>query len=406
MSLRQAFKMSLQSIFSNKVRAFLTMLGIIIGVAAVMIMVSVVQGGNQEMREYYESQGVNKINVFASTYRGNLDITQELYDYCLTMPELVMGVTPSSTTWGTVRYQTVNCDNNEDMGSPQIYLGSDQFSICNSYEIEKGRDLSYLDIQKYQKVVVLGSKLADYMFQAQNPVGKTISIGGVNFEVVGVYKAKGGDAGGSYEWMYNYSNYMAVVPYTANRYMSDKSWATEFTVKARNSAATTEAITRIGGFLAGVVPQNQGDYQVYTEDTWREESESQNQMMSMILGGIAGISLLVGGIGIMNIMLVTVTERTREIGIRKAIGGSRKSIILQFLIESSVLCGTGGVFGVILGYLGTVIAGKLILDMVLLPSLPLGLGAMAFSVILGVGFGMYPAIKASGLQPVDALRAD
>jgi len=404
-SLRQAFKMSLQSIFSNKVRAFLTMLGIIIGVAAVMVMVSVVQGGNQEMREYYESQGVNKINVFAYTYRGNLDITQELYDYCLTMPELVMGVTPSSTTWGTVRYQTVNCDNNQDMGSPQIYLGSDQFSICNSFEIGKGRDLSYLDIQKCQKVVVLGSKLAEYMFQAQNPIGKTISIGGVNFEVVGVYKAKG-SSGGTYSDMYNWINYMAVIPYTDNRYMREKAWATEFTVKARNSAATTEAITRIGGFLAGVVPQDQGDYQVYTEDTYREESESQNQMMSMILGGIAGISLLVGGIGIMNIMLVTVTERTREIGIRKAIGGSRRSIILQFLIESSVLCGTGGIFGVILGYLGTVIAGKLILDMVLLPSLPLSLGAMAFSVILGVGFGMYPAIKASGLQPVDALRAD
>lgn len=108
----------------------------------------------------------------------------------------------------------------------------------------------------------------------------------------------------------------------------------------------------------------------------------------------------------MSIMLVTVTERTREIGIRKAIGGSRRSIIVQFLIEASVLCGVGGLFGVVLGYLGTLIAGKLILQTVLLPSVPMTIGAVAFSVILGVGFGMYPAVKASGLQPVDALRAD
>ena len=129
-------------------------------------------------------------------------------------------------------------------------------------------------------------------------------------------------------------------------------------------------------------------------------------MMSLILGGIAGISLLVGGIGIMNIMLVTVTERTREIGIRKAIGGSRRSIIIQFLIEASVLCGVGGLFGVVLGYLGTLVAGKLILKTVLLPSVPMTIGAVAFSVVLGIGFGMYPAVKASGLQPVDALRAE
>ena len=128
--------------------------------------------------------------------------------------------------------------------------------------------------------------------------------------------------------------------------------------------------------------------------------------MSLIVGGIAGISLLVGGIGIMNIMLVTVTERTREIGIRKAIGGSRKSIIMQFLIETAVVCCCGGFIGVVLGYLGTVVVGKLLLDMFLLPSVGMTIGAVGFSVVLGIIFGMYPAVKASGLQPVEALRAD
>ena len=129
-------------------------------------------------------------------------------------------------------------------------------------------------------------------------------------------------------------------------------------------------------------------------------------MQSLVLGAIAGISLLVGGIGIMNIMLVTVTERTREIGIRKAIGAERRSIVIQFLIEAAVICGIGGIIGIALGCIGTLIAGKFMLDMILWPSAFITIGAFAFSVILGILFGLYPAIKASGLQPVDALRAD
>ncbi len=405
MNLLQSFKMSMQSITSNKVRSFLTMLGIIIGVAAVMIMVSVVQGQNREMKEYYEAQGTNKIDVYAYQYNG-LDITEDLYQYCLSMPDLVLGVTPNGRSWGTVKYLTTNCDNNEELGSPNVYLGSDQFSICNNYTVGKGRDLAYLDIKKVNKVAVIGSKLREYLFQAQDPIGKKITIGGEEFEVVGCYAPVGGDGGGSYSDAYNWLNYMLVIPYTANRYLDNYSISSEFTVKAKNAQARTEAITRITGFLAGAIPSGAGDYQVYSRDTWQEESEQANTMMSLVLGGIAGISLLVGGIGIMNIMLVTVTERTREIGIRKAIGGSRRSIILQFLIEASVLCGAGGLLGVILGYLGTLIAGKLILQTILLPSIPLTIGAVAFSVVLGVGFGLYPAIKASGLQPVDALRAD
>ena len=401
MNLKQSFKMSMQSVLSNKVRSFLTMLGIIIGVAAVIIMVSVVQGGNRATKEYYEAQGTNKINVNAYKYSGK-SITQDLYDYCLSLPEFVAGVTPSSSYWGTVKYKTTNCDNQPDFGSPQVYLGSDQFSICNNFTIAKGRDISYLDVKRYNQVVVLGSELCNYLFQAKNPIGETITIGGNNFEVVGVYEAKMPNG----ETWDRYMDYMAVVPYSMNRLLNRNSDMSNFVVKANSASATTEAITRITGFLAGAIPQGTGDYWVQSDNSWMQESEKQNKMMSLILGGIAGISLLVGGIGIMNIMLVTVTERTREIGIRKAIGGSRRSIIIQFLIEASVLCGVGGLFGVVLGYLGTLVAGKLILKTVLLPSVPMTIGAVAFSVVLGIGFGMYPAVKASGLQPVDALRAE
>lgn len=145
---------------------------------------------------------------------------------------------------------------------------------------------------------------------------------------------------------------------------------------------------------------------LYSNDQWAEDSNKQNKMMSLVLGGIAGISLLVGSIGIMNIMLVTVSERTREIGIRKAIGAPRASILTQFLVESAVVCGAGGVFGILLGVLGSLIAGKALLKMTLIPDMLLMAGAFAFSVVLGIAFGMYPAAKASKMLPIEALRSE
>ena len=142
------------------------------------------------------------------------------------------------------------------------------------------------------------------------------------------------------------------------------------------------------------------------EGYWQDYQNQQLTMISLVLGGIAAISLLVGGIGIMNIMLVTVTERTREIGIRKAIGAERRSIITQFLIEAAMICGIGGIFGIIVGYLGTMIVGKLSFETILIPSAGITVGAFFISVALGILFGMYPAIKASALQPVEALRAE
>ena len=149
-----------------------------------------------------------------------------------------------------------------------------------------------------------------------------------------------------------------------------------------------------------------GNFSVYSNNQFLDESKEQNKMMSLVLGGIAGISLLVGGIGIMNIMLVTVSERPREIGVRRAIGAPRASIMAQFLVEAAVVCGVGGVIGTGLGVLGSLIAGKLLLKMLLFPDTGLAVGAFLFSVLLGIGFGLYPAAKASGLTPVEALRSE
>ena len=400
MGIRQGFKMALKSIFANKVRSILTMLGIIIGVAAVMTLVSVVQGQNQQIRKYYESMGTNKIDVYAYSWTGK-DITQGLYDYCLGLDEYVLGVTPNSSYWGDIKYKATSTSSNQELGTASIYLGSDQYSLCNNYEIERGRDISFLDVRSYNQVIVIGAELKDYLFQYRDPIGQRVTIDGNSFTVIGVYKRK--DMGD--EWSTAYHNYLAVTPYTMARIFGN-SYSSDFTVKAKSSAATTEAITRLQNYLSGEIGENDGYYHVYSQNEWMEQSDEQNKIMSLVLGGIAGISLLVGGIGIMNIMLVTVRERTREIGIRKAIGGARKSILAQFLIESAVICGVGGVFGIIVGFLGTLVAGKLILKFTLFPSTYMSLFAFLFSVVLGIGFGMYPAIKASGLQPVEALRAE
>ena len=400
MNVGQSFKMAIKSIWGKKARSALTMLGIIIDVAAVVIMVSLIQGMNRKTMERFESMGDNKIEVYASKWWGGNDISDQLYDYCLSLSDLVVGVTPQGYYYpqNGIKYGT-NSTSNMEYGSPQIYLGSDQYSLCNNFTIEKGRDIAYLDVENYNQVIVLGARVAEFLFPYRDPVGEIVNIDGHKFEVIGVYAAKDPDS----QWS---MDNMAVVPSSMNRLLNKRTSFDSFIVKAVSKEATTEAITLLDGFLSGLIDSFSGYYSVYSQNQWMESDQSYTNMLSLVVGGIAGISLLVGGIGIMNIMLVTVTERTREIGIRMAIGASRASIILQFLIEAAVICAVGGVFGLVVSALGTVVAGKLLLDTVLMPSMGMTIGAIAFSVVLGIVFGLYPAMKASSLQPVEALRGE
>ena len=400
MNLVQSFKMAVKSIWGKKARSALTMLGIIIGVAAVVIMVSLIQGMNKKTLERFESMGDNRIDIYASKWWGTNDISDKLYDYCLSLSDLVVGVTPQSTYYAQngIKYGT-NSTSNMEYGSPQIYLGSDQYSLCANFTVEKGRDISYLDVENYNQVIVLGARVAEFLFPYRDPIGEIVSIDGHKFEVIGVYEAKDPDS----QWS---MDNMAVVPSSMNRLLNKRTSFDSFSVKAVSKEATTEAITMLDSFLSGLIDSYSGYYSVSSQNQWMESDQSYTDMLSLVVGGIAGISLLVGGIGIMNIMLVTVTERTREIGIRMAIGASRSSIILQFLIEAAVICAVGGVLGLVVSALGTVVAGKLLLDSVLMPSAGMTIGAIAFSVVLGIVFGLYPAMKASSLQPVEALRGE
>ena len=401
MNLLQAFKMAFKSIAMKKARSFLTMLGIIIGVASVVIMVSVIIGQNKKQMEYWEKQGDNKINVQAMKW--DMDVSQELYDYCLGLTDLVDGVTPNIQIWNqmTIRYGTNSMSTQGEDWSKNlnVVLGNDKYALCNNYVLSRGRDLSYLDVEKTNNVCVLGGNTAKNLFNFVDPVGKMVTINNTPFLVVGVYETK--NVNNWPEW-----DNIVLLPYTFNRTLNNNQTIDSYVVKAKNASATTEAVTRLKGFLAGLIGQQNGYYNVQNNDQYQDTVNAQLAMQAAVLGGIAGISLLVGGIGIMNIMLVTVTERTREIGIRKAIGAERRSIIAQFLIEAAVICSIGGIIGILLGYLGTLVAGKLLLQMILLPNTVITVGAFIFSVVLGIIFGMYPAIKASGLQPVEALRAD
>ena len=418
MNLWQAFKMAFKSISMKKTRSFLTMLGIIIGVASVVIMVSVVQGQNRQTMEMFEKLGDNKITVQAyGYYDTNNETSQKLYDYCLTMSDLVEGITPdveinetATVQYGakTIRINDWNNGNYDWQTAMHIKLGSDQYGVCNNYTLAGGREMSYLDVEKTNAVCVLGAGAKEALFDFTDPVGEYITINGQPFKVVGYYEAV--DLEG-----WNELDNIIVLPYTFNRSMNNNYNIDSYVVKAKSAPATVEAMTKLDAFLNGLFPMNadgnrdNGSFYVNSNNSSAEQVQSQSNMQSLVLGAIAGISLLVGGIGIMNIMLVTVTERTREIGIRKAIGAERKSIIAQFLIEAAMICSIGGLIGIAIGYVGTMVAGKLLLSTttdVLLPSPIITLGAFLFSVALGVIFGMYPAVKASGLQPVVALRAE
>ena len=399
MNLTQAFKIAVKSIAAKKARSALTMLGVIIGLAAVIILVSYAQGQNQQMRAYYESLGTNTVNV---DVWASKDVTKALRDYCLDdLGEYIVGITPNLQMYNqtVVKYgfKTLDSYNTPWEESPQVVMGNQDYALCNNFTIARGRNISQLDIENYGQVCILGSKMASSLFNYVDPLGKDITINGIPFTVIGVFEEK------DPQNMSGMDRYI-LTPYTASRVLNKNMDIKAFVAKAKDSASTNKAVGLIQSYLDSALGQGNGN--AYTLNQFQESMEEQDKMQQRFLGGIAAISLAVGGIGIMNIMLVTVTERTREIGIRKAIGAERKSIIAQFLIEACMICGIGGIFGIAAGYIGTLIVGKASFNLILLPSPGITVGAFLISVALGIGFGLYPAIKASGLQPVEALRAE
>ena len=345
MSIFQAVKMSLKSISSNRMRSFLTMLGIIIGVAAVIIMVSLVQSSTAQIKAQMESMGTNMISVML-TGRGsvrNLSMNdmQKLVD---DNTDYFLSVAPVLNGNPTIKAGTEN-DVTSLIGTNQHY------SSINNAEVEFGRNITERDCLNRSKIVVIGKYIQNRFFPGENPIGKEMKISGQVFTVVGVLKAKTTTIAQSSQ------DDRIMIPYTTAQRLLRNTAIRSYSFQAANAEVAEKASQKLEELLLKLLGDTNA-YRVMNQAEMLESVQSITGTMSLMLGGIAGISLLVGGIGIMNIMLVSVTERTREIGIRKAIGARRSSIMTQFLIESIVITLLGGALGILFGIAGTSAIGK------------------------------------------------
>ena len=383
----QTWKMAFASIFSNKMRSFLTMLGIIIGVLAVTLLVSVVQGATGQVTSQIASMGSNLLTVSVTDTRVNLYITMDDLD-ALQGKEGVALTAPIVTTNAEV------AGNGESQTASVQGVTPNYFSITD-LNVQTGRLLGQTDIDNRTDVALIGTDLAETLFDTSDVVGQTMTIGERTFTIVGLLEEQGSSLTGS-------QDERVLIPFTTAQRMTQNTQITAFYASAESSDTVTQAQNALNRFMYAALG-DEDSYTIYNQSALLEAMDEVLGTMSLLLGGIAGISLLVGGIGIMNIMLVSVTERTREIGIRKAIGAQRSDILIQFLIEAIVLSLLGGLIGLALGMMGAALLSAY-MGMTIQVSLGIAAIAIGFSVLVGVVFGVYPAAKASRLHPIEALR--
>ena len=413
MNWMQTVRMAFKSILNNKVRSILTMLGIIIGVASVIAIVASIQGTSKLQRLQYEALGVNRIDVYG--WGAKSRDWEDFEEYLDTeLADKVAAWSPQTRyyDWQSdgIQYRSQKLSN--DNGYTYMYFGNQDYGEVTSHTISAGRDISEADCTSRSRVCVIGETIRKYFFGAMSPLGQKIRIGGKSFEIIGVYEGK-------FDGKLNTEDQLIVMPYTLQNSMMSMSGISDkqYVIKAATREDISELTsTLLPEFMQSRCEANGGYFSAYSNSEWQEQSESSTNMLALLGGGVAGISLLVGGIGIMNIMLVSVTERTREIGIRMAIGARKRDIVGQFLVEAAVVSCCGGVIGIIVGCFLSAILGNMLLaqmqdgympaveQFTVLPSIGLIIGAFLFSALLGIIFGLYPANKASNLQPVDALR--
>ena len=392
----QSFKMALRSIWGNKMRSFLTMLGIIIGVGAVIILVSIVNGYMSYMIESFTSMGVNRITVsYVAMPSRSIDV-DEFYDFYMENSDLYQQMTPTVSVSATVKHGLDTMDSTSVGGYGEEYLD------IMGYGIGAGRSLLYSDMASRQKVAFIGDYVAEELYgSAENAVGETIKINGDAYTVVGVAERQTEDAA---DFDDGCTDDFVWIPYSRAVKLSRNANITSYTFTSWDTDSTDACTEALESFLYDHL-LNENLYTVTAMSSLLDSLNEQIGMMSMMLGGIAGISLLVAGVGVMNLMLVSVTERTREIGIRKALGAKRRVILQQFIIEAAVTSTIGGVIGIIFGSLCSTGIGSLI-GIEAPPTV--GAVIVSFSVSVGIGliFGFMPASRASKLSPIDALRSD
>ena len=379
------FRLSLKAIVNNKMRSFLTMLGIIIGVMAVVILVSITQGATRGITDSISSMGSQQIS--ASITDEDASVTAEQVKE-LTAYASIDGVAPVITANETVKKNS-NKGNYSIVGVTPSY-----FSVLD-IDIQRGRKIVESDDEWSTKVCVIGTDAATDLFGTWDAVDGTVIIGDSVYKVVGVLEEQGSSMSGS-------DDKKILIPYSTASKMTGEKSVSSFYIKAASDEAVDTAIAVVESFLLQIT-RDEDAYEVRNQSDVLDTMSDVKNTMSLLLAGIAAISLLVGGIGIMNIMLVSVSERTREIGIRKAVGAKRVHIMSQFLCEACILSVLGGIIGLALSF-GAVEIYRLISSSAVVMNWGVGFAAIAFCAVIGVLFGGYPAAKASRLQPIDALH--
>lgn len=397
MSFFQSFKLAIQSIMKSKVRAFLTMLGIIIGVGAVTVIVGLGNGMKNYITESFESMGSNLINVSIQGRGASRTIdVDDMYALVEENPDYIAYVSPEVSLSGTVKI------GNEDIKTTPVSGISEDYSQIKSFILTDGRFIQYVDVLRRQKVCVIGSYVAKTYYDG-NALGNTLKVNGTVFTIVGVLKEEAKSEKGS-------SDDAIYIPYTVAAKMSWTGTISSFVFTGTSPETVNKAAELIKEDLYKVY-KSYDYFNVMSMTEILDSFMTEVNVMVIILGAIAAISLLVGGIGIMNIMLVSVTERTREIGIRKSLGAKQKDILGQFVIEAATTSALGGIIGILFGFLlctvGTSIISALAQETITVtPSLSSVIGAFSVSVAIGIIFGYLPARKAARLNPIDALRYD
>lgn len=388
MNVIQGIKMAFKSILSNKLRSLLTMLGIVIGVTAVIALVSLGQGATKSVTEQVQSLGTNLLTVNILG-RGSTNTLTSKEAENLGEVEGIQYLAPANASNASVKFGT------ESVNVSVIGTNS-EYADVREYSMAAGRSLSQIDLDFYQKVAVIGSQTATDLFGTDNPVGQYVQINGVRYKVVGVLASKGSSTAGS-------NDEVVLIPLSSSERLFKSKGVRTVYVQVEQEERIDAVVAGLEAALSKKFRGNTNSYRVFNQSEALSALSSVTDTLTIALAGIAGISLLVGGIGIMNIMLVSVTERTREIGIRKAIGAKKRDILFQFLIESMSLSGLGGVLGIALGVGIGRLASRL-MNMRVSFSADVMLIAFLFSVFIGVLFGMFPANKAAKLKPIEALR--
>lgn len=384
-----AYKMAIKSILNNKVRSALTMLGVIIGVAAVISAVGFAQGCIESVTQMVEGMGTNIVTAVIIDMSQSKSISTNDLDKLTKNSEYISSISPYIMTKGMVKYK---------LESKQTTVAGTNHSYIDMGDVKmaRGRFITDNDMDNNMKVAVIGSAVENKLFEDTDALGQTIKVNGFNFTVVGTLEPKMNSAD-------NTDDDCVILPVNvAQRTLKIKN-VTMFMASARDSESVDLAMNQVEDFLYDIYRDNK-KFICFTQESVLGVLGNISDIMMLILGSIATISLVVGGIGIMNIMLVSVSERTREIGIRKAIGAKKKDILVQFLIEALMLTGIGGIIGIIFGLSIIRFVIGAIDAITPVYSIPWIIASFTISLAIGVIFGIFPAYKAAKLNPIEALR--